>query len=293
MRLSVQARAKINWTLDILGKRPDGYHELDMLMQSVTLCDQMTFETAEELSLRVQKAGGRYVPADHRNLVLRAAEAFKKETGYTGGAKITLSKYIPVSAGMGGGSSDAAATLQALNLLWQTNLSEKELEQVGLSIGADVPFCVQGGLQRAQGIGEVLTPLPSKKPMWLLALQPCRGLSTRDVFMQYTPSNACKPDTKTAMDALIRGDARKLGPALGNVLEPVACVLRPEILEAIDALTAEGACGARMTGSGSAVFGLFAQPGICRRAGDKLSKRWASCRMMRTASCGVVLRRND
>lgn len=162
MKLKIQARAKINWTLDVVGTLPNGYHDLDMLMQSVTLCDQMTMEEAPQLTLYVRAQGRSFVPADGNNLVLKAAAALQAATGCTRGARITLKKYIPVAAGMGGGSSDAAAALVGLNRLWGLGLSPDKLEEIGLTVGADVPFCIRGGLQRAKGVGEKLTPLAMK-----------------------------------------------------------------------------------------------------------------------------------
>ena len=291
MKLKIQARAKINWTLDVVGVLDNGYHDLDMLMQSVTLCDQMTMEDAEELALFV-RAGGAFVPADESNLVLRAANALRAHTGCTKGATITLRKYIPVAAGMGGGSSDAAATLKGLNHLWRLGLSDDELEKIGLTIGADVPFCIRGGLQRAQGVGERLTPLPLKAPLYLVAFQPCRGLSTKEVFTSLHEDgilDADRPDNERAARALERGDVRLLGRSLGNVLEPVSRRLRPEIDKAIRDIEAAGAVGARMTGSGSAVFGVFMHAGACRKAAAELQKTYPTCRMMRTAECGVVI----
>ena len=138
MKLKIQARAKINWTLDVVGTLPNGYHDLDMLMQSVTLCDQMTMEEAPQLSLYVRAQGRAFVPADGNNLVLKAAAALQAATGCTRGARITLKKYIPVAAGMGGGSSDAAAALVGLNRLWGLGLSADRLEEIGLTVGAAV-----------------------------------------------------------------------------------------------------------------------------------------------------------
>ena len=292
MRLIVQARAKINWTLDIVGTLPNGYHDLDMLMQSVTLCDRLTVEDAQTRTLSVAAGGGGFVPADENNLVLRAANALAEETGCSKGARIRLVKYIPVAAGMGGGSSDAAATLVALDRLWGLGLSMEELERIGLRVGADVPFCVRGGLQRAQGVGERLSPLPMRRPLYLIAFQPCRGLSTREVFTKYheegVPSGE-RPDNEQAALALSRGDVRLLGRSMGNVLEPVSRRLRPEIDRAIRALEESGALGARMTGSGSAVFGVYANVRACRAALERLQELYPSARMMKTAECGVVI----
>lgn len=296
MKLRIQARAKINWTLDVVGVLENGYHDLDMLMQSVTLCDQMTMEDAPELSLSVRGRGGVYVPADENNLVLRAANALRAQTGCQKGASMTLRKYIPVAAGMGGGSSDAAAALKGLNLLWGLGLSDDELERIGLTIGADVPFCVRGGLQRARGVGEQLTPLTLKRPLYLVAFQPCRGLSTKEVFTSLHEDGIReedRPDNEAAQRALQSGDVRLLGRSLGNVLEPVSRRLRPDIDKAIRDIEAAGAVGARMTGSGSAVFGVFLHAGVCRRAAQELQKTYPACRMMRTADCGVVIEEDN
>ena len=293
MRLSIQARAKINWTLDVVGTLPNGYHDLDMLMQSVTLCDRLTIEDAPECTLSVRMQGG-YVPADGSNLVLRAARALQEATGETRGARMTLRKYIPVAAGMGGGSSDAAAALKGLNLLWGLGLPDERLEEIGLTIGADVPFCIRGGLQRAQGVGERLTPLPLKRPLYIVAFQPCRGLSTKEVFTALHEEGidpADRPDNDAAQRALATGDVRLLGRSMGNVLEPVSRRLRPQLDEAIRAIEASGALGARMTGSGSAVFGVYAHAGACKRAAQLLTQAYPACRMMHTADCGVVITR--
>jgi len=291
MRLKIQARAKINWTLDVVGVLPNGYHDLDMLMQSVTLCDQMTMEDADVLTLSV-RMGGAYVPADESNLVLRAARALQQHSGCTKGARITLRKYIPVAAGMGGGSSDAAAALKGLNVLWKLGLDDDTLEKIGLTIGADVPFCIRGGLQRAQGVGERLTPVVIKRPLYIVAFQPCRGLSTKEVFTSLHEDgirDEDRPDNEEAQRALECGDVRLLGRSLGNVLEPVSRRLRPDIDKAIRDIEAAGAVGARMTGSGSAVFGVFLHAGACRKAAQELQKTYPTCRMMRTAECGVVI----
>lgn len=292
MKLKIQARAKINWTLDVVGVLPNGYHDLDMLMQSVTLCDQMTIEDADELTLTVRGPGGTFVPADSSNLVLRAANALRAHTGCTRGARMMLRKYIPVAAGMGGGSSDAAAALKGLNHLWGLGLCDDALEEIGLTIGADVPFCIRGGLQRAQGMGERLTPVALKRALYLVAFQPCRGLSTKEVFAALHEEgirDEDRPDNEAAQRALVRGDVRLLGRSLGNVLEPVSRRLRPDIDKAIREIEASGAVGARMTGSGSAVFGVYLHAGACRKAAQALEKTYPGCRMMRTAECGVVI----
>lgn len=289
--LEIQARAKINWTLDAVGKRPDGYHELDMLMQSVSLHDTITMEHADSLSLTLSH--GARVPDDGNNLVLKAARALMTAAGVERGAAMTLQKRIPVAAGMGGGSADAAAVLAGLNRLWGLGMPPKQLEEIGLTIGADVPFCVRGGLMRARGIGEVLESHQPGRQMWLVGIQPCRGLSTKEVFGAFKWDEVPEedhPKTEAALDALRRGDVHALCGSLGNVLQRGAEAQRPEITQAIADLMTQGAVGAQMTGSGSAVFGVFARAKDCRIAHARLREKYRNCRMMSTVDEGVVIR---
>ncbi len=287
--MHVVARAKINWTLDIVGKREDGYHLMDMLMQPVELADELTLEKTEN-GLTLTVSGYPRVKAGPDNLALRAAQALQAQTGYRGGASIHLHKRIPVGAGLGGGSADAAGVLAGLNRLWETGLTQPELEALGLRLGADVPFCLRGGLQRAQGVGEKLTPMACGGLFWLVILQPCPGLSTREVFGRFRlDARENRPDTQTAARALAEGDWRGLCRSLGNVLQGVSAELRPEIGEGIAALREHGAAGAWMTGSGSAVFGLFTRAQVAREAQQELHRRWRSCFMTHTCQESVLL----
>lgn len=287
--MHVVARAKINWTLDIVGKREDGYHLMDMLMQPVELADELTLEKTEN-GLTLTVSGYPRVKAGPDNLALRAAQALQAQTGYRGGASIHLHKRIPVGAGLGGGSADAAGVLAGLNRLWETGLTQQELEALGLRLGADVPFCLRGGLQRAQGVGEKLTPMACGGLFWLVILQPCPGLSTREVFGRFhLDARENRPDTQAAASALAAGDWRGLCRSLGNVLQGVSAELRPEIGEGIAALRAHGAAGAWMTGSGSAVFGLFTRAQVAREAQQELHQRWRSCFMTHTCQESVLL----
>ena len=281
--LRVSAYAKINWCLDVTGIRPDGYHELDMLMQSVSLADRLSFRDAETLSLSADREG---IPTDNRNLVIRAASALQHATGCKKGASITLHKEIPSEAGMGGGSSDAAAALRALNMLWELNCSDEELEEIGLSVGADVPFCVRGGLQRVRGIGERLTRLPYNGTMHILAIQPCRGLSTREVFGSFREEDRKSIAMDETERALVAGDCETAGRLMGNALEPAAIRMRPEIRTALEALAGTGACGARMTGSGSVVFGLYRCAGSCRETLESVRKLYPRARALHTLGFG-------
>ena len=279
--MRIKARAKINWTLDILGQREDGYHLMDMLMQPVSLADTITLTPSSDLTLTT--GGFPKLPANEHNLAYRAALALRKATGCTQGAAIHVEKRVPVGAGMGGGSADAAAVLAGLNQLWKTGLNQDELEQLGLSLGADVPFCLRGGLTRTTGIGEAMQPLPCSQLYDLVIIQPCRGLSTGAVFTAYHEMEGIpRPDTEQARLALESGNAALLAASLGNVLQPVSQAMRPPIAQAIEQLKKQGAIAALMTGSGSAVFGVFTEEATARAVARALRGRWPSTFYCRT-----------
>ena len=284
----LKARAKINWTLDIVGQRADGYHLMDMLMQPVTLADDVFLSPAEEITLTTD--GSPLLPADEKHLAYRAAMALKRHAGYPGGAKIHVEKRIPVGAGMGGGSVDAAAVLVGLNRLWGLNLPRAELETIGLTLGADVPFCIRGGLTRTTGIGEIMEDLPCGKAWPLVVIQPCEGLSTKEIFTAYHEGVVdIRPDNDAAANALALGDSAALSAAMANVMQPVSEQRRPGIGEAIRALENCGAFAARMTGSGSAVFGAFTDETAAAKAYEALRTRWERTFLCETCLESVVL----
>lgn len=269
--ICLKAYAKINWTLDILGTRPDGYHQMDMLMQSVDLCDTLWIEAADEITLtsaaEETTRGGedalssQAVAYDQSNLVYRAALLLRRRCGISAGAGIRLEKRIPSGAGMGGGSADAAAALIGLNRLWGLGLDRRQLCQIGLELGADVPFLLTGGLARVQGIGESITPLFPAPRVPLVLMQPCGGLSTGKIFAAYDALAAgplARPDNAAAQEALLGGDLAALGAAMNNVLEAASVPARPALARAARALEQAGAIRAMMTGSGSVVYGVFA-----------------------------------
>ena len=290
MRLT--ARAKINWTLDIVGQRTDGYHLMDMLMQPVTLADTITLMPADEITLTT--GGSPLLPADEKHLSYRAAVALKQHTGYPGGAAIHVEKHIPVGAGMGGGSADAAGVLIGLNKLWGLNLPLSELEAIGLRLGADVPFCIRGGLTRTTGIGEVMEDLPCSHLWPLVVIQPCEGLSTKEIFTAYHEGVVdVRPDNDAAALALSSGDANALSAAMANVMQPVSEARRPGIHEAICALEEQGAFAARMTGSGSAVFGAFTDEATAAKAYEALRPRWERTFLCATCMESVVFDDDD
>lgn len=284
--LRLTARAKINWTLDILGRRADGYHRMDMLMGSVSLADTLWMERADKLTLEIEGAGE--LRADESNLVWRAALALAERAGCRPGARIRLQKRIPMGAGMGGGSADAAAALVGLNRLWDARLPEETLLELGLALGADVPFLLVGGLARVGGIGEAIARLTPVRRYELVMVQPCAPLSTREVFADYDARPpARRPDTDAAQRALLTGDLPLLAAAMDNVLAPVSRAKRPAIREAEAALRESGAICAQMTGSGSAVVGLFADAEAADAARETLRTIYPRCERMHTAAESV------
>jgi len=244
-----RAYAKINLTLGVLYRRVDGYHALDSLMHTVDVYDTVTVERDSAVTVT---ASGATLP--YNNTLRRAALSYQAYTGR--GARVHVVKRIPSEAGMGGGSADAAALLRAMQRLYG-ELDRSALMDIALSVGADVPFAMEGGLARAEGVGELLTPLPDPTPFTFLVVKPEAGVSTRQLFLSLGLPRPL-PRQAEAMAALARSDAAALGPLLFNALEEPASALVPEIPRIKRALLDAGALGASMTGSGSAVVGLFA-----------------------------------
>ena len=273
--MEIKARAKINWTLDVVGKRADGYHLLDTLMQPLELCDLITIEPDAGLSLTLDSPAE--LSAGEDNLMLRAARALQAYAGAAQGARMRLLKRIPMGAGLGGGSADAAAVLKGLNILWSLGLSLDALCEIGVKLGADIPFCLHDAPRRAQGIGERLTPFPCKRRFPLLVVQPCAALSTKAVFSAYSAVSPKRPDTPGALRALAAGDLPLLSQCAANVLEEASLPMRPEIGAAKAALLQAGAVMAQMTGSGSAVFGAFESEAQAAQAQALLQRRFTSC----------------
>lgn len=254
-----EAFAKINLTLDVLALRPDGYHEMDMVMQSVSLSDSLTLTRKDEtgLTLQIDRPD---LPVDDSNLVLRAARCFLEATGRAEqGLLVELTKRIPVCAGTAGGSSDAAAVLRALNRMFGEPCSKQELQVLGEQIGSDVPYCILGGTARAQGRGEVLTALPSLPPCAIVLCKPDFGISTPDLFHRIDEFPEREhPDTEGMLAALAAQDLTQVAKKLENVFEAVLPDADREAVQFIrETLLDCGALGACMSGTGPTVFGLF------------------------------------
>ena len=256
-----RAYAKLNLTLGVLYKRADGYHALDSIMQTIDLFDTVTVERARDIAVT---STGMLLPYD--NTIRRAAEQYRALTGRS--ALIRVVKRIPAEAGLGGGSADAAATLNALQELYG-EVDEKSLLEIAAKVGADVPFCLRGGTQRAEGIGEVLTPVRGMK-LHLVVAKPAEGVSTNKLF-SLLKLPRMMPDTTAALKALSDGDLDSLCPLLYNALEEPAVELVPAIGRIKADLLTLGAKTACMSGSGSAVFGVFADSEAAKAAVEKLS----------------------
>lgn len=267
--LFARACAKINLTLDVLGLLPGGYHRIASVMQSVSLCDYLLFEPAPEgLELICDHP---QLPCGPQNLVVRAAELLAHRLRCRGGARVYLFKRIPLAAGLGGGSADAAAALLALNRLWGLGLGRQELLELAGELGADVPFFLAGGTVLAEGKGEILTPLPPLPPLGVVLVTPPVAVSTAGVYREFDRLQpGLPPFTPALVEALMRGEEKEVPSLLGNALEPVTASTCREIPLIKKKLEEAGALGAAMSGSGPTVFGLF--PGIkeARRAAQRL-----------------------
>lgn len=285
--MQYKAFAKINWSLDILGQRPDGYHLMDMVMQPVSVCDLITLEPDDALTLTV--SGDPYIAPDAHHLALRAAQALRAYTGCTRGAHLHVHKQIPAQAGLGGGSSDAAAVLLGLNKLWELELTMDELCRLALPLGADIPFCLTGGLQRVQGIGEVLQPQSFAPAYPLLIIKPCEGLSTRRVFEAWHAADRMEhASLDSLLDALRAHRTQGLDACTFNVLEPVSAAMEPRIRDALEFLRSHGAFCARMSGSGSACFGVFPEDAPLEAYRDEALHSFGYAVTARTQSHSVL-----
>ena len=259
--IEVKAYAKLNLSLDVLGKRPDGYHDMRMVMQTVGLTDQLRLETGTDKPLRMETTLG-FLPADEHNLAAAAALRLCEAAGVEhGGLSIRLRKTIPVCAGLAGGSADAAAVLRGLNQLLGLGLSGQRLAEIGAQVGSDVPYCVMGGTALAEGRGEVLTPLPPLPPCHVVLCKPAFSVSTPELFKALDGCRICRrPDTAGLLAALEGGDLPEVARRMYNVFEDVLPSRRAQEIDAIkNVLIQHGALGASMSGTGPTVFGLFAR----------------------------------
>ncbi len=255
MRLLVKAPAKINLALDVLHKRSDGYHEVEMIMTTIDLADRIELTLLNHDQIHIL-SHNRYVPDDQRNLAFQAAQLLKKRFDVKKGVLITIEKTIPVAAGLAGGSSDAAATLRGLNKLWNLGLSLDELAELGSEIGSDVSFCVYGGTALATGRGELITELPPPPTCWVILAKPFIGVSTAEVYRRLDLKGTDHPNIDAMIEAIHNHDYQQVCDNVGNVLEDVTLSLHPEVAQIKEQMKRFGADAVLMSGSGPTVFGI-------------------------------------
>jgi 4-diphosphocytidyl-2-C-methyl-D-erythritol kinase len=253
----LKALAKINLGLDVLGRRENGYHDVKMVMQTIYLYDNVTISKTEEPGIQIE-SNLFYLPVDENNIAYKAAKKLMDEFQIQEGVRIVLEKHIPVAAGMAGGSSNAAAVLVGMNRLFSLGLSQEELMERGVSLGADVPYCVMRGTVLAEGIGEILTPLPPLPKCYVLIAKPGISVSTKQVYEKLDSKEIEEhPDIDGILDGLEHGDLQKIANSMGNVLEKVTIEDYPIIEDIKRTMKEAGALNAMMSGSGPTVFGLF------------------------------------
>lgn len=269
-KIELKALGKINLGLDVLGRRENGYHDVRMVMQTLYLYDQITITKKETPGIEL-KTNLFYLPIDENNLAYRAAKLLMDEFGIEEGVSIYLDKHIPVAAGMAGGSSNAAAVLFGINRMFDLGLSQQELMDRGVTLGADVPYCIMRGTVLAEGIGEILTPLPALPKCYVLIAKPPISVSTKLVYEKLDSHEIeDHPDIDGILEGLEAQDIQKIAACMGNVLEKVTVEEYPVIDEIKNVMKEEGALNAMMSGSGPTVFGIFDNKHLARKAAEKI-----------------------
>ncbi len=269
-KIKLKALGKINLGLDVLGRRPNGYHDVRMVMQTVYLYDQILLEKTDKEGISL-KTNLFYLPVNENNLAYRAAKMLIDEFAIKEGVHISLEKHIPVAAGMAGGSSNAAAVLYGMNRLFFFLLTDQELMERGVKLGADVPYCIMRGTVLAEGIGEELTPLPAMPKCHVLLAKPPISVSTQKVYEKLDAQKVTKhPDIDGILLGLQTGDLKKITSSMGNVLENVTITEYPQIERIKDVMKEEGALNAMMSGSGPTVFGIYDDKMLARRAAARI-----------------------
>lgn len=270
--MKLKALAKINLGLDVLRRREDGYHEVKMIMQTVGLYDKIQLKKLRKPGIQV-KTNLFYLPDNENNLVYKAAKLLMDEFDIKGGVYIDLQKFIPVAAGMAGGSSDAAAVLFGMNRMFHLELSGEELMQRGVKIGADVPYCIMRGTALAEGIGEKLSPLPPVPECKVLIAKPPISVSTKFVYENLKlEEDTVHPDIDSLVKDIEAGDLAGIASHMGNVLESVTIPHYPVISQIKEEMVEQGALNAMMSGSGPTVFGLFDNEARAKQAYRKLKE---------------------
>ena len=289
--MRLHANAKINLTLDVTGRRDNGYHDIRTIMQSVDLHDVLDIEKNEGDSI-ILTCDNNTLPTDDSNLIIRAAKALMEAAGHTDGLKIHLSKNIPMAAGLAGGSADAAAALVGINSLCDYGLSMEELQKIGAGIGADIPFCIQGGTCLAEGIGEILTPIDPVPDCSIVLVKPPFDVSTKYVYEHLDAldnKDQDHPDTDSMIRYIGSGDIEAIAGGLGNILESVTVTGYPEIDKIKRSLKGLGGAGVLMSGSGPTVYSIFTDKAKATAAHKELSASYEQVYVCSPAKSGVEI----
>lgn len=280
-----KSRAKINLSLDVLGVLENGYHEVEMIMQQIDLWDEVRIEKIQ--SGIVITSNIPYLPTDQNNIAYKAAQKMIERFDISSGVAIHLEKKVPVAAGLAGGSANAAAVIRGMNRLFDLNMPMDDMMALGLTLGADVPFCIQGGCAVARGIGEALTPVKSLDHVWILLSKPNIGVSTKEIYKRYDSFEISRhPDTPKLIQAIETGDLHTLTHQMYNVLEEVTTTLYPVILDVKRKIQQYGALGTMMSGSGPTVFGIFTSFEKAQKAEKHLKKIYQQTYLVKTFGGG-------
>lgn len=279
--MKIKAYAKINISLDIVGKRTDGYHLLRMIMQSVDLYDEITIEKQHgDICITCNKP---YVPTDERNLAYKAAKLFMDTFNIKSGVRIDIKKNIPVAAGMAGGSTDCAAVLKIMNKLFEVNVSDEKLMELGLKLGADVPYCITGGTALCEGVGEEITKLKSFKDKILVVVKPPFGVSTKGAYQGFDINRVRNhPNTEALIEAMKNDDLEFVSNNMKNLLENVTLRKHRVLISIKEELRSLGALGAMMSGSGPTVFAFFDDMLKAQMAFEKMKLKYDDTFITRT-----------
>ena len=288
--IELKSRAKINLSLDVLGKREDGYHLVEMIMQTIDLYDIIKIEEIEIDEININ-SNSSDIPLNENNIVYKAAKLIKDRFNIRKGVNIFIEKNIPVAAGMAGGSCNAAAVLVGLNQIWKLNLSEEKLQKIGLKLGADVPFCISGRAALAEGIGEELTYINGlPNDLNILVCKPNIFVSTKDVYQGLDLNNIInRPNNKLLIECLEKGNIKLLASNMVNVLESVTSKMHEEIQDIEKTMLEHNALGSMMSGSGPTVFGLFDNKDEALKARGKLLKKYNQVYVVGSSEKGVEI----
>jgi 4-diphosphocytidyl-2-C-methyl-D-erythritol kinase len=279
--MRMKAYAKVNISLDIVGKREDGYHLLEMIMQSIDLYDEIVIEKQKkEITIKCNKP---YVPTDERNLAYKAAQLFIEKYDIDSGVNINIKKNIPVCAGLAGGSTDAATVLKIMNSLFNINASDEELMILGLKLGADVPYCIKGGTALCKGIGEEVTALKGFKDKVIVLVKPPFGVSTNSVYQEFNIEKARNhPNTGLIIDAINNDNLKMVCDNMKNLLENVTLRKHKILINIKEEMRHNGAMGTMMSGSGPTVFAFFDDMLKAQRCFEKMKEKYSDVFITRT-----------